>query len=326
MYQGTSTPESLEKVDDLWFTTDTIIIIRAENKIFRVPGGILAARSAVFRDMFAFPQPQSGEDQMDGCPVVRLGDSAADVEVFLRAILDSSYFMPAPAPNYLSVVLGILRLSHKYDVQYLYRRALEHLNLDGWYYTTYDEDCPEHLDNGLPEFSPLYPLQVIRTATEVGARWLLPATYYHLSTYSSEELLPFLEGSFGPDVVKALAAHTHLVRAAVTTHDFLTNYSSCLAPNACDLARSITLRAFLTGLSSPALQPFPRDLIGDVMVELEENGMCSECRESAKTRMHEAASAFWDEIPGIFGLPPWNELHAMKRVAMGETEDRDDAD
>jgi hypothetical protein len=82
--------EALVKVHDLWFTTDTIIVIRVENKIFRVSGGILAARSTVFNDMIAFPQPKSGETEtMDGSPVVRLHDSAEDVEAFLRAIYDS---------------------------------------------------------------------------------------------------------------------------------------------------------------------------------------------------------------------------------------------
>ncbi|KAJ6589288.1 hypothetical protein B0H19DRAFT_886340, partial [Mycena capillaripes] len=61
--------------------------IQAENRIFRVSGGILAARSTVFSDIIGLPQPQSGDtEQIDGCPVVRLHDSAEDVEAFLRAI------------------------------------------------------------------------------------------------------------------------------------------------------------------------------------------------------------------------------------------------
>ncbi|KAJ7664761.1 hypothetical protein B0H17DRAFT_835030, partial [Mycena rosella] len=110
--------------EDLWFSSDSLVI-RADEKIFRVTKSILSARSSVFRDMVAFPQPSSAEAELiEGSPVVCLSDSAANVEVFLRAILDSSYFMPRPAPVELHVVLGILRLAHKYDVQYLYLRAL----------------------------------------------------------------------------------------------------------------------------------------------------------------------------------------------------------
>jgi hypothetical protein len=85
-HNGSDTPS---RVDDLWFPTDNLVI-QAGNKIFRVSGAILAARSSVFSDMIAFPQPASGYiEQIDGCPVVRLPDSAEHVEVFLRAIYDS---------------------------------------------------------------------------------------------------------------------------------------------------------------------------------------------------------------------------------------------
>ncbi|KAJ7658814.1 hypothetical protein DFH06DRAFT_443772 [Mycena polygramma] len=62
--------------------------------------GVAAARSSVFRDMVAFAQPDTpndfGSEKVDGCTVVVLHDSARDVEAFLRAIVDSSYFMPPP--------------------------------------------------------------------------------------------------------------------------------------------------------------------------------------------------------------------------------------
>ncbi|KAJ7457722.1 hypothetical protein FB451DRAFT_1097886 [Mycena latifolia] len=113
------------RVQDLWFSNDTLII-KARQKIFRVSKSVLAARSAVFRDMVAFSQPADSSDVelVDASPVVSqaLHDSADDVEVFLRAIFDSSYFMPPPETVSLQVVL-----SHKYDVEYLHRRALKHL-------------------------------------------------------------------------------------------------------------------------------------------------------------------------------------------------------
>ncbi|KAJ7901177.1 hypothetical protein B0H14DRAFT_3123697 [Mycena olivaceomarginata] len=292
--EGQDAPDSeaLVKVDGLWFTTDTIIVIRVENKIFRVSGGILAARSTVFNDMIAFPQPESGETEtMDGSPVVRLHDSAEDVEAFLRAIYDSRR-----APR-------ILRLSHKYGCQYLHRRALEHLIADGWYGRNYDDDSLEHLSYGIPKFSPAHSLWVVHAAIEVGAVWLLPYAYYVLSTYSSAELLPLLEGSMGSHVGKALAAHTHLVRAT----------RACDTPERCNPARSAALANLLRKLSDPELNPIPSTVVQIVMDDLESLGACSVCRETPKKQVHEAASAFWDELPSIFGLPPWDTLHAMKR-------------
>ncbi|KAJ7611822.1 hypothetical protein FB45DRAFT_941104, partial [Roridomyces roridus] len=69
---------------ELWFD-DGSIVIQAENTQFRVHRSILAARSLIFRDMFSFPQPLDAE-LVEGCPLARLHDSAAELSVFLRAI------------------------------------------------------------------------------------------------------------------------------------------------------------------------------------------------------------------------------------------------
>ncbi|KAK7017611.1 BTB domain-containing protein [Favolaschia claudopus] len=317
------------QVEDLWFATD-MIVIRAEDKAFRVPAGILAARSSVFRDMISLPPPTNDAiENMDGIPIVHLHDSADDVAAFLRAIYDSRYafacyhglFLPAPAPIDFSVVLGILRLSHKYDVQYLYRRSLEHLRVDGWYAENYDEDDTAHLLNGLSnwDYNPLIPLQVICDAGAVGALWLLPIAYYCLSASSGEDLLPLLDGKFAHPVGKALAARGHMVRVALATHRFaMPDDSSCYAPSTCDTARSMVLAQRLDEVSEPRLNPVTPNLEATTMEKLNALGMCSDCRAVAKAVLSVAATAFWDELPGLFGLPPWAELYAMKRTAMGE--------
>ncbi|KAJ7883212.1 hypothetical protein B0H14DRAFT_1438680 [Mycena olivaceomarginata] len=311
------TPETLTRVGDLWFSKD-MIVIRAENKIFHVFGGILAARSIVFRDMLAFPQPPNGDiAQIDGSPVVRLHDSADDVEVFLRAIYDSSYFMPAPAPIQLRIVLGILRLSHKYGVQYLHRRALDHLIVDGWYHATYDSyadgNAEAHLLNISPK-SPINALSVIIAATEVGALWLLPYAYYCVSTFSSDTLLAFT--GMEPHIQKSLLAHAHLVRGYVATNRFLHN--RCANKICNDLCAS-KLSALLDDVTGGTFA-IP---LADTLAPLKTEGMCDECYEPAVTERHEAASVFWNKLPTIYGLQSWAELHAMKRAAMGEDEDVD---
>ncbi|KAJ7186530.1 hypothetical protein C8R46DRAFT_1057398 [Mycena filopes] len=311
------------KVPDLWFTTDMIIVIRAENRVFRVSGGILAARSTVFRDMIGFPQPKGSDvEEFEGCPVVRLHDSAQDVEVFLRAIYDSSFFMPAPNRIECSVVLGILRMSHKYDVPYLYLRALDHLAVDGWYRTTFDQKTADHLINA-PGLTASLP--VINAALEVGATWILPYAFYCLSTFSGDKLYALLNDPMsGPHIGKALAAHAHLVRGTIAINRFLTTPNPCPTREVCDAARKAALSELLDNVSDPEVDPLRPDLEGHTLAGLRDKGMCALCREVAQTQQYAAASAFWDELPGLFGFPPWEELHAMKRAAMGEEmRDRD---
>ncbi|KAJ7761196.1 hypothetical protein DFH07DRAFT_883716, partial [Mycena maculata] len=122
-----SQPNELQRIQDLWLEDGNIVIQAETSNQFRVYRGVLAARSPVFRDMFSFPQPPDPE-LVDGCPLVSLPDPAPHVTVFLRAIFDSSFFGAFSAPTEYSIIVGCLRLSHKYEVDYLRRRALVHLS------------------------------------------------------------------------------------------------------------------------------------------------------------------------------------------------------
>ncbi|KAJ6478168.1 hypothetical protein C8R47DRAFT_1219705 [Mycena vitilis] len=212
--QHTPSAATLTRVASLWFEDDNLIV-RAESSLFRVSKGVLAARSSVFRDILSFPVPprpsrrtasggsgmhlgdmegvegaegDAGEDEdgmIDGCPVVRLHDTAADVTVFLRAIFDSGCHAP-PNKTDLATIIGILRLSHKYDVQYLRRRALQHL--DTGYPTSlavYEVSGAETFSsNGLDDS-----LRTIQCASEVGAMWILPTAFYFLCYSDMREIL-----------------------------------------------------------------------------------------------------------------------------------------
>ncbi|KAJ7923483.1 hypothetical protein B0H13DRAFT_2316431 [Mycena leptocephala] len=84
-----------------------------------------AGTSLILHEMFTVPyRPSANIEIIDGFPVVVLHDDPQEVEAFLTA---SRFFMPPPASTQLGVVIGILRLSHKYGVPFLRCRALEHL-------------------------------------------------------------------------------------------------------------------------------------------------------------------------------------------------------
>lgn len=74
------------KWSDIWFE-DGNVVIQAEGTYFKVYRGALAASSPIFQDMFRIPQPPSrGEITVEGCPVVYLSDTAADVTIVLQAL------------------------------------------------------------------------------------------------------------------------------------------------------------------------------------------------------------------------------------------------
>lgn len=72
--------------DRVWFD-DGNVVLQAEQTLFKVLKSIIAFHSTVFRDMFSIPQPPSeGEITGEGCPVVRLSDTAVDVTIVLEAL------------------------------------------------------------------------------------------------------------------------------------------------------------------------------------------------------------------------------------------------
>lgn len=71
---------------DIWFD-DGSVILQAESTQFRVHRTILARHSSVFRDIFDVPRPHD-ESLIEGCPIIRLSDSAEDIRLALIALYD----------------------------------------------------------------------------------------------------------------------------------------------------------------------------------------------------------------------------------------------
>lgn len=72
----------------LWFEDGNIVLVTdAENVGFKVHRSILARQSLVFRDMFEIPQPMH-EEEYDGCAMIHVYDTAADLAIFIEVLYD----------------------------------------------------------------------------------------------------------------------------------------------------------------------------------------------------------------------------------------------
>ncbi|KAJ7645854.1 hypothetical protein B0H17DRAFT_1215832 [Mycena rosella] len=93
--------------------------------------------------------------------------SAFDTTCFLKAIFHYDLFDAWPAHVDFHVVAGVLRLSQKYQVEPLKKRALVHLT----------ERFPTTLEQfGCMEEWGVHPFLVANLAREVSADWILPPT------------------------------------------------------------------------------------------------------------------------------------------------------
>ncbi|KZP32780.1 hypothetical protein FIBSPDRAFT_433532 [Athelia psychrophila] len=113
-----------------WFE-DGNIVLETERVQFKVYKGILAANSAIFRDMFANAQAQEGE-LVEGCPVVHVMDKPKDLEHVLEALHDSRKWLEEhdfenKKPMPLAVVEAFLRLGRKYEIDHIRKQAVQRL-------------------------------------------------------------------------------------------------------------------------------------------------------------------------------------------------------
>ncbi|KAJ7617599.1 hypothetical protein DFH06DRAFT_1061983 [Mycena polygramma] len=303
------------RAQHLWFSNETLVL-KAETTIFQVPKALLAARSSVFRDMIGFPQPSETEMELyEGHPVVNLSNTASDVDAFLTAILDSSYFMPAPEPIELDAVLGILRLAHKYDVPYLYLRALKRLSIQNGVQSVDEYVGRDHdyIDLGAGGYF-FSCTKLIQALTEVGALWLLPVAYYDMCSMSQALLLRNASGH-ETIVLKCLATQATIRQGTAALNRFLTAPSnpSCTNYRACDFFRRAVLDQYLSEVQDG------EDLHPLKAWDDDWSSFCTHCADSARVLHRETLQKFWDDLPNIFGLPPWPELNRMRDAVMKGT-------
>ncbi|KAJ7490867.1 hypothetical protein FB451DRAFT_1079622 [Mycena latifolia] len=310
--------------------SDGGLVVQAELSLFRVSGGILAARSPVFKDMLSFPQPPDSET-IEGCPVVRLPDRATDVIRFFKAIFDSSFFEPHPSVSDLETVISILHLSNKYSVDYLQRRALGHLS--SRYPTTlsaYDDSVssPSSICNvNNPAIEYAYEVAVLTIAREVHALWILPSAFYFMAATNEDAIHKVLDcGAYktltaklsGVDQLVFLKSSLFISREAYSFIGFLSSpevIPGCTGGHKCIAAR-------LRGVDdahnkiTEKYSDHPLGLKDASLWKRLKTGCCAVCFYTLRQKHTEARRTFWDQLPSLCGLPPWDVLEQMKADAL----------
>ncbi|KAK7012784.1 BTB domain-containing protein [Favolaschia claudopus] len=317
MSTGTASSSQLRQISKLWFASE-MVVIKAGDCVFRVLAATLKRKSSVFADMFALAQPSSPQNEtMDGVPLVTVYDDPVEMEVFLQAIYDSDFFMPPPAETTFEECLGILRLAHKYDVPYLRRRALQHLQsmlptsvaeLD-----RRDQPGRRNLENLVATIS---------IATEVGAQWLLPMAYFLLhAKYKLSFIIkqPQWLALGDEQRTASICGPAELSQQAHKVFSFLSvaktpGDEECADSKECNRSRLSTakrLNPWISAHMNSALYAFPAKSWSTI-------SLCESCLEEAKNLHAAAKQECWGQIPMIFGLPPWDELEKMRSEALSQ--------
>ncbi|KAJ7242952.1 hypothetical protein C8J57DRAFT_65079 [Mycena rebaudengoi] len=305
-------PPQPVREDGLWFQ-DATLIIQAEDRLFRVYPGILADKSPVFQDMLAFPQPEDG-DTLDGCPLVRLTDSAVEATYFLKAIFHYDFFDAWPSIVEFDIVAGILRLSHKYQVDPLKKRALQHLS-ERCPTTPQQWDCDQEWG--------IHPIRLLNLAREVSADWILPLAFSSCSYCPIEHLLEGVPSPTGRACLSTsdIALCVHALKGFQTTWtsrllDFLwnpTNIPHCTTPATCPSRRYAYRQEAERFRADGVMVLYLWDEQDwERMSELVCHACCVFMHDACRTAMNE----FWDSLPQTFELPDWGVLETMRYRAL----------
>ncbi|KAJ7053191.1 hypothetical protein C8F01DRAFT_996952 [Mycena amicta] len=309
----------LKQADGLYFK-DCGLIIQAEDVLFRISGEFLATQSTFFRDMLAIPIPPDAET-LDGCLIARIPEFAADMTTFLKALMYPSFFESPPAPTSFNLLAPILRLSRKYDVAWLQKRALSHLALthptthDGW--TVLGGNLASFMRNSSCELC----IAVVILARELSLDWILPTAFYRLSRVKSP--VPIFESAMLMEDKLRWAEAVRKLDGQYRSRalDFLwepRQITGCVnpSPRRC-VEKRIDFRQVFDARRENSLGSYliPLDVWGQSSwtALAGSNSVCEVCIAEMKRLKQSADEAFWDDLPEIFGLADWATLEQNKK-------------
>ncbi|TDL16694.1 hypothetical protein BD410DRAFT_844207 [Rickenella mellea] len=182
----------------LWFDDGNIILTTNLSR-FRVHRGFLSMSSPVFADMLSMPQPDTNqvEDVYDGLPVVEISDNDTDFTHLLRFFYDHRYYQGGTKTTF-EKISGLLRLSTKYQMDYLRNEIIDHLSLA---YPSTLENYMKAVDQNTE--LPLFPsfhgqhFAVVALARETGAYNLLPTALWRSMCMITQDIVEGITDSNG---------------------------------------------------------------------------------------------------------------------------------
>lgn len=220
-----------------------------------------------------------------------------------------SFFEPPPTQTMLPIVEGILRLSRKYDVQYLKRRALAHLDsafpmtLAAWKMREKTRTIPP-IDNT--------PFAAFKVAREFELDWLMPSIAYCISSHPFEKTLDYaifdderidLEW---PDKRMCIVGRQKLIMmqaqiALQMTRTADAQVEGCTNPT-CTSTR-LRCADILSGWDMASFLDYFED-----NASLYSHEFCPVCLTAFKDSCVSSCEKLWNDLPGFFHLPSWEDL------------------
>lgn len=235
------------------------------------------------------------------------------------------FFEPYPAPTTDSIVAGVLRLSTKYEVEYLRRRALVHLSSQ---FPTTLADWDVMIDKSSPlwlrsswEYDPesSVTISLIVLSRETRAPWILPIAFYLLGSDLDDPgaILYGVPSLDHLDQVSFFKGYFLQRDASRTVTAFLYDpptIDGCTSRKRCAEGKLAALRN--VGRDCDRYPGIPFVIWSEPDWETRLSDLCATCLRELRKAHQEAREDLWARLPDMYGLPPWEELEKLKEAAI----------
>ncbi|KAG2010474.1 hypothetical protein CC2G_013295 [Coprinopsis cinerea AmutBmut pab1-1] len=270
-------------------------------------------------DVFSVPQPaDSGEAQVDGCPVMVMQDLSMDWEELLRYIYDGAATRKGEPPSF-RLVAAMLRLGHKYEFESFKQQGLDQFSRLFPASPTQFVEATEHQARWLASSTDSSICDAINLALDLKLQRTLPALLFVATT---ERYYPKIvkDGSVSQsnkitklpnEVALTLMSARERAYEGVMNHIYLHLLGigtdtlparSCLQRRTCPATVS-SLRHFVIKPPFKMSCSFAYDL-----KKVCSDGFCSDCIRVGFSKVEEGRQKVWEELPAYFDLPPWDNL------------------
>ncbi|KAM5535545.1 hypothetical protein V8D89_010789 [Ganoderma adspersum] len=307
----------LRQDQDFWFEDGSVVVI-AQTTAFRVHRSVLSRHSDTFSGLFSIPQPASPEslELIDGCPVVRVANSAHDFLCLFRALYDGANYLMHDKRVEFSELAALARLGHKYQLDNIVAGVCGRLatvfSLDsnnfnpcGW------EKAPLPINIAMADA-----VEALNLFRLLGREDMIPVALYACCQLSVTTLIPGIKRADGTceqlssdDLQLCLAGREALTSAYAWRMFRVFNVKpndKCSTPENC--ARH------LNGVSqSPAtrihLFQGTRVLsrLTPVLYQLHQSQLiCKECQEMLVARDKTMRRMVWEQVPKMLNLKVGN--------------------
>ena len=232
------------------------------------------------------------------------------VIAFIRLTSNSFLDQAPPSPSF-EAISAYIRLSHKYQMTQLYRRAMDHLKR---HYTDNLHDWLEHgLHAPADDWALTHAIGVVNLARLTNETTLLPTALWMCCRLGPELLAGFAysdgarETLSADDLALCWAARPRLVQATLST--FLRIFPAP-SPESCERGPDADegCRRFAQGFvnklrNKPGVFTLPDPFIGYISMDGPSGKrLCEGCREAVRTTSLRLYYEVWKELPALVGV------------------------